>query len=236
MERQVKWIWTSFLNILRLPAKIRSISLQNLCRTVTLLKYGVICWTSLTLIVVSLARPESRIILLMVWTITFQGYFYARSKVGVWLAWVAWAVCSDPGGVKDGQDQSTLNVRCWPAQGHRVWLHRILGLYTWSKVSLICRREKEFFTRWIIISNWGQIIWRLTLALWYWGIPVIIVAIFENVIVHEAHEFGHNSVIVSPLSLKYPTGKTGSLDQGNNSIWSNKTEPFKANPSQWVDS
>ena len=207
MERQVKWIWTSFLNILRLPAKIRSISLQNLCRTVILLKYRVICWTSLTLIVVSLARPKSRMILLMVWTITFQGYFYARSKVGVWLAWVAW-VCGDPG-----------QCQGWPGPVHSDYKGSVLTcsgslgpsnfiewmwLDTWSKVSLIGGREKEFFTRWVIISNWGQI-WRLTLALRHWGIPVIIVAIFENVIVHEAHEFGRNSIIVSPLSLKYPT-------------------------------
>ena len=108
MERQVKWIWTSFLNILRLPAKIRSISLQNLCRTVILLKYRVICWTSLTLIVVSLARPESRMILLMVWTITFQGYFYARSKVGV--ACVSGVSAVTRARVKHGLDQSTLTT------------------------------------------------------------------------------------------------------------------------------
>ena len=96
---------------LRLPSRIRSISPKNLCRTVTLLKYGVICWTSLTLIAVSLARPESRMILLTVRTITFQGYFYARSKVGVWLAWVAWAELWP----ESRRDQSTVS---WPAQGH----------------------------------------------------------------------------------------------------------------------
>ena len=205
MERQVKWILTSFLNILRLPAKIRSISLQNLCRTVILLKYRVICWTSLTLIAVSLARPESRMILLTVWTITFQGYIYAQSKVGVWLAWaewrelLRWAVTR--ASVKEDLDQSTV---CWPAQGHGARVTADLTLPYRLMLNVTIMRGREIFTRWVIISNWGQI-WRLTLALRHWGIPVIIVAIFENVIVHEAHEFGCNSIIVSPLSLKYPS-------------------------------
>ena len=204
MERQVKWILTSFLNILRLPAKIRSISPQNLWRTVTLLKYGVICWTSLTLIAVSLARPESRMILLTVWTITFQGYIYARSKVGVWLAWaelrelLRWAVTRAT--VKEDLDQSTV---CWPAQGHGARVTAALTLPYRLMLNVTLMREREIFTRGVIINNWGQI-WRLTLALRYWGIPVI-VAILKNVIVHEAHEFGCNSIIVSPLSLKYPS-------------------------------
>ncbi len=204
MERQVKWILTSFLNILRLPAKIRSISPQNLWRTVTLLKYGVICWTSLTLIAVSLARPESRMILLTVWTITFQGYIYARSKVGVWLAWaewrelLRWAVTR--ASVKEDLDQSTV---CWPAQGHGARVTAALTLPYRLMLNVTIMRGREIFTRGVIINNWGQI-WRLTLALRYWGIPVI-VAILKNVIVHEAHEFGCNSIIVSPLSLKYPS-------------------------------
>lgn len=204
MERQVKWILTSFLNILRLPAKIRSISPQNLWRTVTLLKYGVICWTSLTLIAVSLARPESRMILLTVWTITFQGYIYARSKVGVWLAWaewrelLRWAVTR--ASVKEDLDQSTV---CWPAQGHGARVTAALTLPYRLMLNVTIMRGREIFTRGVIINNWGQI-WRLTLALRYWGIPVI-VAILKNVIVHEAHEFGCNSIIVSLLSLKYPS-------------------------------
>ena len=220
MERQVKWILTSFLNILRLPAKIRSISPQNLWRTVTLLKYGVICWTSLTLIAVSLARPESRMILLTVWTITFQGYIYARSKVGVWLAWaelrelLRWAVTRAT--VKEDLDQSTV---CWPAQGHgarvtaaltlpyrlmlNVAIMRMREIFTRFVRSMSGQNSPYIFTRGVIINNWGQI-WRLTLALRYWGIPVI-VAILKNVIVHEAHEFGCNSIIVSLLSLKYPS-------------------------------
>ena len=204
MERQVKWILTSFLNILRLPAKIRSISPQNLWRTVTLLKYGVICWTSLTLIAVSLARPESRMILLTVWTITFQGYIYARSKVGVWLAWaewrelLRWAVTR--ASVKEDLDQSTV---CWPAQGHGARVTAALTLPYRLMLNVTIMRGREIFTRGVIINNWGQI-WRLTLALRYWGI-LVIVAILKNVIVHEAHEFGCNSIIVSPLSLKYPS-------------------------------
>ena len=204
MERQVKWILTSFLNILRLPAKIRSISPQNLWRTVTLLKYGVICWTSLTLIAVSLARPESRMILLTVWTITFQGYIYARSKVGVWLAWaewrelLRWAVTR--ASVKEDLDQSTV---CWPAQGHGARVTAALTLPYRLMLNVTIMRGREIFTRGVIINNWGQI-WRLTLALRYCGI-LVIVAILKNVIVHEAHEFGCNSIIVSPLSLKYPS-------------------------------
>ena len=200
MERQVKWILTSFLNILRLPAKIRSISPQNLWRTVTLLKYGVICWTSLTLITVSLARHESRIILLTVWTITFQGYIYARSKVGVWLAWAEWRELGSvqwPGPVSRRTWTSPLCAdlpRVTGPECLRLWLY-LIDLW------LTIMPGREIFTRWVIISNWGQI-WRLTLALRYWGIPVI-VANLKNVIVHEAHEFGCNSIIVSPLSLKY---------------------------------
>ena len=206
MERQVKWILTSFLNILRLPAKIRSISPQNLWRTVTLLKYGVICWTSLTLIAVSLARPESRMILLTVWTITFQGYIYARSKVGVWLAWAEWRELGSvqwPGPVSRRTWTSPLCAHCWPAQGHRARVSAALTLPYRLLLNVTIMRGREIFTRWVIINNWGQI-WRLTLALRYWGIPVI-VANLKNVIVHEAHEFGCNSIIVSPLSLKYPS-------------------------------
>ena len=98
------------------------------------------------------------------------------------------------------RDQSTV---CWPAQGHS---ESIYGCgYTWSEKCnyILQERWREIFTRWVIINNWGQI-WRLTLALRYWDIPVI-VAILKNVIVHEAHEFGCNSIIVSPLSLKYPS-------------------------------